>query len=96
MGKILTQRELEVLQSIFNHDGDIDKVAADLSIDKGTVQTHLYKKIYNKLHVNTLAGATRTGQALKLIDLTISIQQVPPLFLSSSPEYSSAVSNSNC
>jgi DNA-binding NarL/FixJ family response regulator len=94
--KLLTKREREVLQATFNHDGNI-KIASDvLGMRLSTIQTHLYKNIFNKLQVNSLCGAHRTGLALKLIDLSISIEKAPPLFLSSSPALSSAVSNSDC
>lgn len=74
----LTQRELEVLQCAFSHDGDLKQTADRLFISHNTVRNHFHKSIFKKLMVNTLPGAFRVGLALNLISLEISLIEKPP------------------
>lgn len=74
----LTERELEVLQCAFNHDGDLKQTAGKLSIAHNTVRSHFHKNIFKKLMVNTIPGAFRVGLALNLISLEQSLIDKPP------------------
>ncbi|MCB0466532.1 MAG: response regulator transcription factor [Aequorivita sp.] len=52
---ILSERELEVLQKLSNGTNN-KQIAEDLFVSTNTIKAHI-KNIYNKLHVNSRAGA---------------------------------------
>lgn len=77
---LLTERQLEILQCLFDFDHDFDAVAQKLVITRGSAVQHM-KNIYRKLLVNNAAGAFRVGLAKGWISLEASIKTNPPLIM---------------
>jgi hypothetical protein len=75
---VLTRREKEILQKVFDFDGDLVLASSRLYITKGTLRSVLYQKIFTKLLVNSLTGAFRVGLLNGWISLEASAQANPP------------------
>lgn len=65
----LTDREIEILQSLLDFEGNINAVADKLCISRATVRNHLHTNIYKKLMVNSLLGAVKVALTLNLLHI---------------------------
>ena len=77
---ILTIREKEILQALFDSDDNMALVAEKLVISINTIKTHR-DHIFKKFFVSSISGAFRAGLALNLINLPMSLETHPPLIL---------------